>query len=201
MTEELESSRALVERARAGDAEALDRLLIAHLPKLRAFVRLEAGAALRAKESVSDLVQSACREVLEDLGEFDYSDEAGFRRWLILSARRKLADRGRSLRRARRDIDREEPARSGYADPLLAACYGTMLSPSRAAIAAEDVERLEAAFDTLSEAEREVILARAFLGQGVAEIADDRDEGTETVKKRLARARARLWIAFRGLDA
>ncbi len=48
-----------------GDPESIEALLAEHLPGLRAYVRLRMGPDLRAKESASDLVQSACCEILE----------------------------------------------------------------------------------------------------------------------------------------
>jgi DNA-directed RNA polymerase specialized sigma24 family protein len=47
-----------------GDQLAIEALLERHLPGLRAFVRLRAGPAVRTRESTTDVVQSACREVL-----------------------------------------------------------------------------------------------------------------------------------------
>ncbi len=71
---------ALVDRASHGDPIAIDALLEANLPALRAFVRLRMGPTLRAKESASDLVQSACREVLEGLDRFQFQGAENFRR-------------------------------------------------------------------------------------------------------------------------
>ncbi|MEO6595104.1 MAG: hypothetical protein ABIP94_10170, partial [Planctomycetota bacterium] len=42
-------------RAVAGDRQAREQLLLDNLPRLEAFLRLQAGAALRRKESLSDL--------------------------------------------------------------------------------------------------------------------------------------------------
>ena len=47
-------------------AARMQRLLEEHLPRLRAFIRLRTNQAIRARESCSDLVQSVCREVLEE---------------------------------------------------------------------------------------------------------------------------------------
>ncbi|MCA8975247.1 MAG: hypothetical protein KDC98_11025, partial [Planctomycetes bacterium] len=56
--------RDLVDSASHGDPQAVEELLVRHLPRLRAFVRLRSPFALRARESCSDLVQSVCREVI-----------------------------------------------------------------------------------------------------------------------------------------
>ena len=66
-------------RASRGDAAAIEQLIQEHLPGLRAFVRLNAGATLRAREAQSDLVQSVCREVLEGREGFEYRGDAAFK--------------------------------------------------------------------------------------------------------------------------
>jgi len=78
MGDELES---LVHSASRGDGIAIDELLHRYLPGLRAFVRLRASPAVRAKESASDIAQSVCREVLEDLA------------WGVLTGREFLFNR------------------------------------------------------------------------------------------------------------
>ena len=50
------STQSLVEHASGGDHPAIDELLARYLPELQAFVRLNMGPALAAKESSSDLV-------------------------------------------------------------------------------------------------------------------------------------------------
>ena len=64
----MEDLEQTVESASGGDAAAIGQLLEQHLPRLRAFVRLRMGAQLRARESASDIVQSTCREILENMG-------------------------------------------------------------------------------------------------------------------------------------
>ncbi|MCC6782531.1 MAG: hypothetical protein IT457_06785, partial [Planctomycetes bacterium] len=75
-----------VRRAVAGDREAAAELLTPHLPALRAYLRLQASPLIRARESVADLMQSVCREILQDLAAFDATDESSLRRWLFVAA-------------------------------------------------------------------------------------------------------------------
>src|SRR5436190_7053528 len=78
-----------IQRALGGDRAAVQQLLVRNLPNLEAYVRLHAGAALRARESVSDLVQSVCVEVLLDLSRFEFRGEPQFRHWLCQQALHK----------------------------------------------------------------------------------------------------------------
>src|SRR5258705_6880905 len=81
-----EDSVRLAERAAAGDRAALDELVVRHVDGLRAFVRLRVGPELRARESSSDLVQSVCREVLQDARRFQHAGESAFKSWLYTTA-------------------------------------------------------------------------------------------------------------------
>src|SRR5688500_8197806 len=98
----------LIGAASRGDGAAIDALLVRHLPALHAFLRLRAGPIVRAHESVSDLVQSVCREALQALPEFEYRGEARFRAWLFVKALAKVHDHARRLRAQKRDVAREQ---------------------------------------------------------------------------------------------
>ena len=101
-------TRELVLAAQDGDDSAMEQLLLEHLSSLRAFVRLRTSGRLRARESQSDLVQSICREVLQDLGSFEYRNAGAFRQWLFTLAQNKLREKGRLHAAERRDSGREE---------------------------------------------------------------------------------------------
>jgi DNA-directed RNA polymerase specialized sigma24 family protein len=133
----------LLRRSTAGDRAAFDTLLARHLPGVRAFARLRMSPLLRAHESESDLVQSACRDVLAKAEGFEYRGEAAFRAWLYTAVLHKLRTKERGLRAQKRDARRRaQPGDDG--DPL-AACYAQVLSPSASAMAAERVQALDRA--------------------------------------------------------
>src|SRR5262245_12047568 len=98
----------LVDRASHGDERAVDELLAVELPALRAFVRLRMGPALRAKESASDLVQSVCREILENAQRYQFRGEGTFRRWLFTTALRVVKNKAKYWGREKRDAARED---------------------------------------------------------------------------------------------
>jgi RNA polymerase sigma-70 factor (ECF subfamily) len=184
-----------VERAARGDAEAVERLLELHLPALRAFVRAHMSPQLRARESTSDVVQSACREILGKLDQLRHPSEDAFRAWLFTAARRKLANRARDLQREKRDVARELPGdvrESALA--ALGATYSKISSPTGHALKNEEIERLEAAIDRLSEEHREVLTLAYFAGLSRAEIGAQLGKTEEAVRSLLHRATARLAI-------
>ncbi len=100
-------TEALVAGAQRREPGALDELIGQHLDDLRAFVRLHLDPALRARESCSDVVQSICREVLEDLPGFEYRAAGSFRAWLFTAALNKVRQKGEFHRAQKRDPARE----------------------------------------------------------------------------------------------
>jgi RNA polymerase sigma-70 factor, ECF subfamily len=179
----------LVERAAAGDAEAVELLLTRHLPRLERYVRLRAGALLRS-EGVSDLVQSTCREVLEHADRFRFGGEQAFRHWLYATAARKIVSRQRfhtAQRRDVRNVQRDEEALTELARTL-----GAEPSPSEVAIGAELLARLERAFAALPEEERDVILLSRVVGLSRAEVARAIGRTENGTRNLLHRALGRL---------
>jgi RNA polymerase sigma-70 factor (ECF subfamily) len=150
------------------DPTALSVMLVRHLPWLQACVRLRVGPELRAYESCSDLVQSVCGELAAAQGGLTFADEAAFRGWLFTTALNKVRARARHLHRQRRDVRRLV---AGTAGAELAARQPALeASPSATAALGEQIERLEAAFDVLSEDHREVILLARFAGLPLREV-------------------------------
>ena len=187
--------RELVREASRGDARSVSALLERHLPGVLAYVRANAGGLLAREESF-DLVQSACREVLADVGRHDYRDEAGFRNWLFLAAERKILDRARYHGREKRAGGREAMSLSDAEAAVLARGWSSAGTPSAAAVAREEVERLERALDTLSEEHRRVILLSKIAGMPSADVARTLGKSEVAVRSLLHRALARLAIAL-----
>lgn len=183
-----EADRALVVRATAGDRDAIGELLVRHLPALRVFVRLQVDPMLRERESCSDLVQSTCRALLEHLDDFEYRGEGQFRSWLYTAALNKIRERHRYHRAERRDPARE--VADGHA--RLGELYGSLLTPSRVAMARERVAQLEHAFARLPEDYREVILLCRVVGLPQAEVAERMGRSVDSVRNLLLRALARV---------
>jgi RNA polymerase sigma-70 factor (ECF subfamily) len=182
-------SETLLAAATRGDRAALDSLLHRHIPGLRAFLRLRMGPEIRAHEASGDLVQSVCREILVRADTFQHGGEQGFRRWLYRTAERKIADRADYYRAAKR---------RGAVTPLesdvdaVAACYRSVCTPSRDASAREQLARVEAAFDKLSDEHRELVLGARLLGLSHAELAERLGKTEGAVRTMLFRAMARL---------
>jgi RNA polymerase sigma factor (sigma-70 family) len=187
----------LLAQATRGDARALDALLVEHLPALHAFIRLRARGAL-ARESATDLVQSVCREVLENAGDYRYRGQAAFKNWLFTAALNKIVDRHRFHHRDKRDAGREvnASAASGAdtSGPDLLDCYGSLGATTigSAVSRREEAERIESAFAELPPQYREVITLSRIVGLTYAEIGAETGRTEIAVRGLVARGMARL---------
>ncbi len=188
----------LVQAARGGDRLAVGELLEWHLPRLRAFVRLNVGEGLRAKESCSDLVQSTCREVLEHIDRLDeYRGEDAFRVWLFSWALNKIRDRQKFYRAEKRNPAKEVRPSALHDDASLADLYVTIDTPSRHAMRGELVAQVERAFDGLPEDHREVIALAKIAGAPHEEIARHMKRTPKAVRNLLNRALVKLSTELR----
>jgi RNA polymerase sigma-70 factor (ECF subfamily) len=190
-----ERLQSLITDAAHGDRRALDALLAEQLPSLRAYIRLRMGPRVRRWETESDVAQSVCLEALRNLDGFTYRGQAAFRQWLFTAARRKLAQKDRRMRTAKRDVDRlvtggRDESRGD--DPAAREIQRALGSPSEIAIRRETMRRIEEALDGMSEEAREIVLLSRLAGLTSAEIAAKVGLSASSVRSTLCRALARL---------
>jgi len=177
-------------------AAALERLR----SRLLAFVRLHSDAAIRARESCSDIVQSICREVLANQDRITFQGDEAFRAWLFTWATNKIRDRQRYWLAQKRDV-RREVAADGAADSDVLVHYRDFATPSREAMLHEQVERIEAAFDRLPASYREVITLARIAGLSHDEIAARLGSTPGAVRTQLHRALVRLTSELERLES
>lgn len=89
-----ENGTAAVEAAKAGDEEAREQLVAAHLPLIYNVV----GRALDGHADVDDVVQETMLRVLESLA--DLREPASFRSWLVAIAMNQVRRRWTTARKA-----------------------------------------------------------------------------------------------------
>lgn len=182
---------ALVQRAAAGDRDAVAELLTGHLDELQAFVRGRMGAQLLRRESSADIVQSICREVLEKSDRFQFPEEHAFRRWLYAMAERKLGHRYEYYAAARRATGKEATLPSSVQLGALGIDAGGS-TPSRQVMAREEMARVEAAFRALPAHYRDVIVQARVLGKSREEMARAAGKNPAAIGNLLFRALAAL---------
>ncbi|MCB9878325.1 MAG: sigma-70 family RNA polymerase sigma factor [Planctomycetes bacterium] len=191
------STEVLVAAAVRQDRSAKEQLLVRHLPGLEAFVRLRMGAALRQLLTAPDVVQSVCREVLEDLTDFEFRGEAAFRHWLYVRAENKLRMQGRFHKAQKRDRALEQPLPD--ASTFLPA-YRALCSPSEQLDQRETMRRVEAAFDLLPDDYREAVTLHKLCGLSHAEIAARMQKSEGAVRNLVYRGISRLALLVDGGD-
>jgi RNA polymerase sigma factor (sigma-70 family) len=174
------------------DRRELDALIERHLSVLRYYVRLRCGPLLRSKEPVSDIVQSALREIIEEAGTFTYTGDAAFRRWIHRIATNKIISKNRYYLASMRNAAREEALESRVWEVPQPGGSSPDHSPSRHAQQAEDLERLQVAFDALDEEDREILSMRRIFDIPASEIAPELGMAESTVRWRLSTIMAQL---------
>lgn len=185
----------LVAAAQRQERPAIEQLLVRHLPGLEAFVRLRMGAAMRALATPPDLVQSVCREVLQDLSGFEFRGEPAFRHWLYACAENKLREKHRYHHAEKRDVGAQVALPD--ASTFLPA-YRTLCTPSRDLEMKEMIAKVEAAFDRLPDDYREAVTLHKLCGLSHAEIAERMNRSEGAVRNLVYRGISRLALLVDG---
>lgn len=185
-------SRDLAQQPEPQPAAGYEQLFARNLPALVAYLRARVGGALAARESISDLAQSVCREVLEDQARLQFPNEESFRAYLFLQASRKVIDRYRYHKMAMRDPAREVDLPTEAEAQELLSSFAQLITPSHAAGAREELDRVEQAVHDLPDNQREAVLLSRIGGISYPEIARQMGTSESAVRSLVARGLARL---------
>jgi len=128
-----ESSRELLDRAKNGDAQALDELMGRHLPALRRWARGRLPLWARQATDTEDLVQDTVFHTLKHIPRLDTERDGALQAYLRQAVMNRIRN---ELRRASR-----QPASLPIEDEMPA----SVLSPLDSAIGSQTVERYEEA--------------------------------------------------------
>jgi RNA polymerase sigma-70 factor (ECF subfamily) len=173
---DLDSTFVLIERARAGDAEALERLFARHLKPLQRWARGRLPQWARDLASTDDLVQDTLLQTFKRIGDFE-PRRVGALQAVLNRLRDELRRHGR------------RPDMAGLDGLNLAADE----SPLEQAIGREAVELYEDALQRLRPEEREAIIARVELDYTYQEMALALGKpSAEAARKAAQRALVRL---------
>lgn len=154
----LETTISLLERARSGDAIALDQLVERSLPPLRRWARGRLPQWARNLGDTQDLVQDAVLRTLPRLQTFKAEHPGALQAFLRQAISNHIIDEIRKVQR--RPTVGEVPETP---DPAP--------SPLEVVIGRQGIARYEAALQTLKPADREAIIARLELQQSYEEVA------------------------------
>jgi RNA polymerase sigma-70 factor (ECF subfamily) len=150
----------LLDRARAGDDEALNQLFARHIPRLKRWASGRLPRWARDIADTTDLVHDTVIVAIKHLDRFEARGDGALQAYLrqgiinrVRNELRKLAARG-----AAATLD------TGVADE------GT--SPLDAAIAQQALDRYDEGLDRLTPDEREAVISRLEFGLSYAELAE-----------------------------
>jgi RNA polymerase sigma-70 factor (ECF subfamily) len=114
-----EPVRVLVERARAGDRDALGRLFELHEPMMTRWARRRLGVPLRTLEETRDVLHDAYGVVMRKIGGFRMEDSKSFARWLRgIVTRVVLQKAGSQYLRRRTALSEDMPVVSPDLTPM-----------------------------------------------------------------------------------
>src|SRR5213592_100501 len=110
MWPETPQTQEMLEQARRGEADAVERLLATHREPLRRMIDMRLDPALAARVDASDIVQDVLLEAHRRLSDYLRNPTMPFHLWLRHIAKDHVIDAHRRHRLAqRRSLDREQP--------------------------------------------------------------------------------------------
>ena len=176
-----ESTFRLIERARAGDQAAIERLFTRHLKPLQRWASGRLPKWARDLADTDDLVQETLAQTFKRIGSFEPRHVGALQAYL----------RQAVLNRIRNELRRK--GRQPPVTDLDGIDVESSESPLEEAIGREAVERYERALQKLTAEEREAIIARVEMGQSYDELAEALGKPTsEAARKAARRALVRL---------
>src|SRR3989442_739015 len=171
---DLESTFHLIERVRAGDKEALERLFARHLKPLQRWASGRLPKWARDLADTDDLVQDTLIQTFKRIEDFEPRRVGALHAYL----------RQAVLNRIRNELRRK--GRQPHATDLDGIEVESVESPLEQAIGREAVERYEGALQRLTAEEREAIIARVEMGYTYEELAEALGKPTPDAARKAA---------------
>jgi RNA polymerase sigma-70 factor (ECF subfamily) len=209
---EIVEQRELVGRAVAGDAEALERLLLAHCDAVAEHVRPKLVGPMQSLLSVEDILQETFFRAFQQIARFEPKTDQSFLAWLKTIAECRIIDAIKHQKRRKRggDMRRVDAPHDAFqtsvVDLLNLLADERDGSPSQIAATDEAVRALQVAIASLPEDQRQAVLLRYFQQQSLDEAGAAMDRSPEAVRGLLRRAkqalrarmqRTSLWLSKR----
>jgi RNA polymerase sigma-70 factor (ECF subfamily) len=187
----------LLDRARAGDADAVNRLLFRNRRRLREVVEVRLDPRLAARVDPSDVVQDALLEAHRQFPEYLRSQPLPVFPWLRRLAFQKLVElERRHLAAGKRSVRREVALAPLLSDDSVAMMARRLFSsdsgPARRVLRAEQQARVRHALEQLGDKDRELLIMHYMERLEIQEIGAILELGPSAVKMRHLRALHRL---------
>ena len=185
----------LLNRAAAGDTEALRALLERHGPAIWSAVDADIGPQWRSSVDADDVMQVTYMEAFLHLDRLDARDAAGFCAWLRRMAENNLRDAIKALRRKKRP----DPLRRVQPRNIEDSCVAlvemlavTSATPSRHAARGEISQVVDAMLSRMPPVYAKAVRLYDLEGRPIGEVAEALQRSTGAVHMLRARAHDRL---------
>jgi RNA polymerase sigma-70 factor (ECF subfamily) len=178
----LDSTFALIERIRAGDRDALERLMARHVAPLRRWVSGRLPRWARDLADTDDLVQDTLLRTFQKIDGFEARGVGALQAYLRQAVLNRVRDELRHKARSPVMVDGDELRLEAAGSPL------------EDAMGREALERYEAALSRLTPDEREAIIGRVEMEYSYAELAEMLGKPSADAARKAAR-RALLRLA------
>lgn len=185
----------LLDRAQAGDLDALVQLLEATAPSVRAILEPKIGRKHRAMLSIDDVMQVTYMEAISRIGGFSGGGSRGFLAWMIRIAENNLIDAVRGLEAAKRPNPSRRMENRSHEDSMVAmveAIGVTVSTPSLAAHKGEVVSCIHQAVQKLPSDYCRVIMMYDLQGRSIEEVVQELGRSKGAIYMLRARAHEHL---------
>lgn len=188
----------LVQRARAGDATALERLLGSIHDRLVGRAARKIGPEWQGRIDPDDLVQETYIQVVADIGTFAHSGDESFYHWCATILDHRFIDAVRRIRAKKRGEGRVPVAAGAMSrhESFLGQCLPDLNTPSILPRRREAVAAMMVAIARL-EPDQRAVVQRLFLdAEPIADIARDMGRSEDAVRRLGTRAIEKLHAAM-----
>jgi RNA polymerase sigma-70 factor (ECF subfamily) len=201
-----DQTKILIDAARAGDIDAVNRLFEKHRGPVHRLVQMRLDHKVRQRVDVSDVVQDVMIEASGRLEKYLDDPAMTFHLWLRQIAWDRIIDTYRRHRvSAKRNMDREQamsvPAGADHSTMELAVqLCDPGLTPAAAASQREIAAKVESVIELLNDQDREIIVMRHYEHLSNLEISEALNLNPPAASMRYLRALRRLREFFEEED-
>jgi RNA polymerase sigma-70 factor (ECF subfamily) len=198
MWPESEKTEQLLADVKAGDSDAVNRLMDRHRDGLRRMIQLRLDHKIQRRVDVSDVVQDVLIDAHRRLQDYLQNPRMSFHLWLRQIAKDRIIDAHRRHRESgKRSVDREQGmVAAGNEDhstrELVAQLCDPEITPAAAVAQQEMTQLVEQAITQLDEQDYEIIVMRHYEQLSNMEVAQSLDLSEPAASMRYLRAMRKL---------
>ncbi len=192
----IETELELIDRALAGDRDALQQLLLSYYDRLGRRIGRRVPADLQGLVCADDVLQQTYVRVFRAIHRFQARSEHSFYGWICTIADRLLADNVKRRRRERlagvQAVSADGSRQEDSARPIVEQAVSRHTAPLRGAIREEIKRVLPLAMESLPQDQREVLELRYLQELSLEEVAEAMGRTTHAIRGLSHRARKKL---------